>query len=122
MHFATEVLLICIAENGKHSGNRIVQRDTSMLEKKPALGGRTADTLGTSDEFSSFNQNFCHRGHRKTKVRFQIPGGGSIHQLWFESEFFKKEEKTFGEASIGLMNSFPKLRISQFTDDGISQV
>ena len=58
VHFATEVLFFCISENGKHPGNRIVQGDTSMLEKKPALGCRTADTLGTSDEFSSFNQNF----------------------------------------------------------------
>ena len=55
-------------------------------------------------------------------MRFQIPGGGSIHKLWFESEFFKKEEKSFGESSIGLMDSFPKLRISQFTNDGVSQV
>ena len=122
MHFATEVLFFCISENGKHIGNRIVQGDTSMLEKKPALGGRTTDTLGTSDEFSSFNQNFCHGGHRKTKVRFQIPGGGSIHQLRFESEFFKKEKKSFSEASIGLMDSFSKLRIPQFTNDGVSQV
>ena len=122
MHFATEVLFCSISENGKHPGNRIVQGDASMLKKKPALGCRTADTLGTSDEFSSFNQNFCHRGHRKTKVRFQIAGGGSIHQLWFESEFFKKQEKSFSEASIGLMDSFPKLRISQFTNDGVSQV
>ena len=42
--------------------------------------------------------------------------------MWFESEFFKKEEKTFGEASIGLMDSFSKLRISQFTNDGVSKV
>jgi hypothetical protein len=55
-------------------------------------------------------------------MQFQIPGGGSIYQLWFESKFFKIEEKSFGEASIGLMDSFSKLRIPQFTNDGLSQV